>query len=280
MSLIVSLSTIPPRFSDLQPALEGLLRQTAPVDEIRLYIPKAYRRFPDWDGQLPDVPKGINIIQPEEDIGPATKALFAARELAGTDADLIYCDDDRIYHPRWIEQMIAARGPRSDIAVTTSALGQAHRAGILAPSRHGPPPVRARFTDFTQAHMWALLKRKLRQLLTGHIVPKPNGLLRYAKPGFVHVAEGFGAVLVKPDFFDETMFDIPPVLWSVDDIWLSGHLERKGIGILCASGFAIPPTTGAHDQAALASNVFDGADRSEANAACVKYMQETYGIWL
>jgi hypothetical protein len=276
MSLVISLSAIPPRFTELQPALEGLLKQTAKIDEIRLYIPKKYRRFPDWDGQLPAVPKGITIIQPDEDLGPATKVLFAARDLAGTDTDLIYCDDDRIYHPEWFARMIKARGDRTDIAVATSVLGHLGEIGITVPSRHGTPP-RQRTTPL---HAYKLVRRKLKQAITGATDPKPHHLVRFQTAGFDHIAEGFGAVLIKPDFFDKTMFDIPPVLWSVDDIWLSGHLERKGIGILCASGFEIPPTTGAHDQAALFDNVFDGADRYEANAACVKYMQDTYGIWL
>ena len=78
MSLVVSLTTIPPRFPYLMQSLPHLLAQTAKIDEIRLYVPKTYRRFPDYDGTLPDVPKGIRVIQPDEDLGPASKVLFAA----------------------------------------------------------------------------------------------------------------------------------------------------------------------------------------------------------
>jgi hypothetical protein len=106
VALVVSLSTIPPRFSDLCETLEALLRQTAPIDEIRLYVPRSYRRFPDYDGSLPDVPKGIRIIQPDEDLGPASKVLFAVDELRGTDTTIIYCDDDRIYEPDRFARMI------------------------------------------------------------------------------------------------------------------------------------------------------------------------------
>jgi hypothetical protein len=276
MSLVISLSAIPPRFSELQPALEGLLKQTAKIDEIRLYIPKKYRRFPDWDGQLPDVPHGVTIIQPDADLGPATKVLFAAQDLAGTDTDLIYCDDDRIYHPEWFERMISARGDRTDIAVATSVLSHLDKIGLMVPPSYGPRP-RHRNTPL---HVYRLMRRKLKQLVMGVTDPKPHRAMQFRRAGFDHIAEGLGAVLIKPDFFDETMFDIPPILWTVDDIWLSGHLERKGIGILCAAGFGIPPETGAADEAALHRSVIEGANRREADSACVKYMQETYGIWL
>jgi hypothetical protein len=61
--------------------LECLLRQTAQVDRVILYLPKHYRRFPDYDGHLPDVPDGVEIHQTEVDYGPATKILPAAHEL-------------------------------------------------------------------------------------------------------------------------------------------------------------------------------------------------------
>jgi hypothetical protein len=261
-------------------SLPHLLSQSTKIDEIRLYIPKTYRRFPDYDGRLPEVPQGVRIIRPDEDLGPASKVLFAADDLKGTDCDIIYCDDDRTYHRTWFEKMLAARGLRSDIAVATSGLGHVDEVGILKPSQHGRPPVRTRPSDLTLGQAKDLLIRKIKQLTTGVIDPKPPMLVRYHKPGFVHIAEGFGAVLVKPDFFDASMFEIPPVLWTVDDIWLSGHLERRGIGILCAAGFPFPTATDAHDFAALGDSEIEGADRFAANSACVKYMQETYGIWL
>lgn len=142
MSLVVSLSSIPPRFDKLEPVLNALLAQTAKIDEIRLYLPKTYRRFPDYDGSLPDVPRGVRIMRPNDDLGPASK-----------------------------------------------------------------------------------------------------------------------------------------VLWTVDDIWLSGHMERKGVPIWCLSGFEQPPKIAGTDESGLFDAVIDGAGRAEANLACVRYMQDTYGIW-
>ena len=79
--LIVSLSSIPPRFHKIGATLQALLGQSARIDRICLYIPEVYRRFPDWDGSLPEVPEGIEIHRTEADLGPATKVLAAAAHL-------------------------------------------------------------------------------------------------------------------------------------------------------------------------------------------------------
>ena len=81
--LIVSLSTIPPRFDKIGETLKSLLNQSVKADHIYLYIPETYRRFPDWDGQLPHVPDGITIRRTDIDLGPATKVLPAARAHRG-----------------------------------------------------------------------------------------------------------------------------------------------------------------------------------------------------
>ena len=54
---------------------------------------------------------------------------------------------------------------------------------------------------------------------------------KFRSGGYVAIGEGYGGFMVKPQFFDKTMWDIPPVMWTVDDVWLSGHLDSKGIGI-------------------------------------------------
>ena len=56
--VVVSLSTIPPRFPHLGEALKCLLDQTFLPDEIRVYIPKAYRRFPQHSFAIPEIPDG------------------------------------------------------------------------------------------------------------------------------------------------------------------------------------------------------------------------------
>jgi hypothetical protein len=86
---VISLSAIPPRFAHLGPVLDSLLRQRPRAEAVLLYIPKSYRRFPEWDGALPDVPEGVEIRRVEEDLGPATKLCLRFGSLK--DRRLISC---------------------------------------------------------------------------------------------------------------------------------------------------------------------------------------------
>ena len=78
---VISLTTIPSRMPHIRPTLDSLLDQRTPFDQVNLYIPKHYRRFPDYDGTLPDLPDGVTIRVVDEDFGPASKVLHAVREL-------------------------------------------------------------------------------------------------------------------------------------------------------------------------------------------------------
>jgi hypothetical protein len=50
-------------------------------------------------------------------------------------------------------------------------------------------------------------------------------------------------------------FDIPDLLWTVDDIWLSGQLAVNGVPIRKIT------------------------DHEQANRACIRHFQREYGIW-
>lgn len=276
MALVVSLSTIPTRFDKLEPVLLALVHQAASIDEIRLYVPKHYRRFPDYDGTLPTVPKGIRVIQPEDDLGPATKVLFAAQDLRGEDCDIIYCDDDRVYPKTWFARLLQQRAGRLDHCVAASTI-QLDRFGFALTKPRQPRP---RIQAFNPERTWALLRRKVKQFTAGANIRKPGRNRFVVKSGYAEIAEGCGGVLVRPDFFDDTAFDIPPVLWSVDDFWLSGQMARRNVPILAASRFRTAPLADHTTVDALYDTVLDGAGRHEANSACVDYMRKTYGIWL
>ncbi|WP_341368435.1 glycosyltransferase family 2 protein [Yoonia sp. BS5-3] len=245
MSVIVSLTTIPPRFSHIGSTLDGLLRQTAKLDEIRLYIPRKYRRFPDYDGNLPEVPAGVRIVRCDDDFGPASKVLHAVDDLHGSDCKLIYCDDDRRYQPDYFEQMIPESDKRDGtcIAVATRDISE-----ICATQGEQPGP-RAR--PYRKD-----LYYRLRRI--GQICSKPFGggrqrpsWPRNSDAGFADIARGVGAVLVRPDFFDAAAYDISDVLWSVDDVWLSGQLARLNIPIWGLSDINMPPPAAGEDVANL-----------------------------
>ena len=98
---IITLSTIPPRFAGIGGTLRSLVRQSSRPEAIELYVPAAYRRFPEWGGALPEVPPGVRIIRTPQDFGPATKILPAARAYRGQEVELLYADDDQCYQPGW-----------------------------------------------------------------------------------------------------------------------------------------------------------------------------------
>lgn len=104
----------------------------------------------------------------------------------------------------------------------------------------------------------------------------------FRHPGIVDFFEGFRGVLVRPEWFDDPCFDLMPVTWAVDDMWLSGHLARRGVPIwvLAAPPDVMPIGTTVHNASPLNDSVIDGHNRREANRACIRYFQNTHGVWL
>jgi len=277
LTRIVSFSSIPTRFDKLDVTIASLLSQTEPADKILLYIPETYRRFPDWDGTLPKVPDGIEIRRTAHDLGPATKILAAASEFRGQDIDILFCDDDRDYPKDMFARFWADRLQHPNAVICGLGL----QASIVADSGnvrpHYPRSYRTwRITDvgFQLHYLWNQIKAG-----TNWRNAKEPNRRAYKRSGYVDIFEGCGGVLVKPDFFDQVAYDIPPVLWSVDDVWLSGMLARRDIPIWLHGNLAAPVVTGAGRVDALVHAVIEGADRSTANRLAVEYMQATYGIW-
>lgn len=275
--LIVTLSSIPPRFGLLQPTLRAILGQTSPADRVILYIPRSYRRFPEWDGTLPQVPDGVEIRRTDLDLGPATKVLPAVQDFAKEDVDILFCDDDRGYPPNWIAAFRRLREAHPDEALALVGC----QAETMAPSegvgRRQPRAARRwRSTDwrFQAQYLW----HQLRAGRSWREVPAPKRRVT-ARAGYVDIFEGCGGVMVQPYMFDAAAFDIPSVLWAVDDVWLSGMVTKNGVPIWLDANHVDPPELEAYSKAALAASVIDGADRATANAMAVKYMQDTYGIW-
>ena len=106
----ISLTSIPPRFDRLDPVLLALLAQRPRPARVILCLPRRYARFagPVTPPALPD---GVDLLWHDTDLGPATKALPAARHLAGRVPRLIYCDDDWIMGPGWAAALLAAAHP-------------------------------------------------------------------------------------------------------------------------------------------------------------------------
>lgn len=275
--LVISLSSVPARFEKTWQTLESLLAQTADVDAVLLYIPKRYRRFPDWDGALPKVPEGVQIRRIDEDWGPATKVLGAAREFRGQDVDILFCDDDRWYAPAWAQRFLDA-GARHPGCIIAHLGIEAHWLVPGGEARDLQPRAvrRWRITDvsFQLRYLWQDLRHWKRR----KAIPRPTRKT-FRRSGYMDIFEGCAGVLTRPEHFDDVAYDIPPVLWSVDDVWLSGMVGRLGVPIWVEANIREPVDTEAERHAPLYSFAFDGVGRHKANRQGVQYMRENYGIW-
>ncbi|MDM7932951.1 glycosyltransferase family 2 protein [Tabrizicola sp.] len=279
MRHIISLSTIPPRFAAIGPTLASLVGQSSRPEAVELYIPKSYRRFPTWGGGLPQVPDGVTIVRVDEDLGPATKVLPAARTYRGQELDLLFADDDHFYRPDWAQRFLMVRKAHPTAAVCASGTTVARLGRDWVSDGPLPKAVRAP----RPSEQWGYW---LRRLLANSRRPDPTRpQLRAAhrkldRSGHVDIAEAFAGVALRPDFLDEDAFVIPPVLWAVDDVWLSGQLARRHIPIWADRRLnRSVAIRGVVDTTPLLRAVIEGADRRAANLACVDYMRETYGIW-
>ncbi len=261
LRVIVSLSSIPSRFSSIGPTLLSILRQTTPPDEIRLYIPHRYRRFPDWDGALPAVPEGVDIHRCAEDFGPATKVLPAVRDLRGEDAEILFCDDDRIYDPEWLGRFVAGRTAHPDCAIV--------EAGRFVPGFRGTATPRAR----PRRKGWRYRLARIASL--GLYAPPP-----WVSSGHVDVLKGFGGVLIRPQFIPDFAFDIPDILWTVDDPWLSGCLAANGVDIWLNAGTIPSIERRIAGRDSLLKFSVRGHGRDDANHACFRWFQGNRGIWV
>lgn len=260
MKLIVTLSSIPPRFDYLEGTLASLLGQSQAPDEIRLYIPHAYRRFPDWDGRLPKVPEGVAVCRPDCDYGPATKVLPAVRDLRGTRAEILFCDDDRIYDPLWTSRFLHHRKHHPDCALVEAG-------GLLK-------------TSSVRSSMAIKVHKGLRYRLTRAATLGLYKPRQWTHSGFVDIAKGYGGVMIRSDFLPAEAFNIPDFLWTVDDYWISGLLQAQGIGIWLDADAPLSRKSEAADRDPLLRFAIRGHGRGDANAACVAWFQNNYGIWL
>jgi hypothetical protein len=269
MKRIISLTSIPPRFPFLRPTLESLVAQR--VDEIRLYIPFSYRRFPDWDGLLPEVPKGVTLQRAEADYGPATKILPACRDLRGQEVQILFCDDDGTFVPGWASTLFALQKDRPSDAV----------AGYVRPAQgYVTNPV-------------SLLKHpRVREIPIRRDIPYRFGRLVHkifgipaplrrpiGRAGYGEVLFGVGGAVVRPHFFDDAAYDIPEEAWAVDDVWLSAQLARRGIAIYCPRRHPMPTAADSATHDALVDMKLEAGRRQDLNRLAACYCQENLGVW-
>ena len=242
--------------------MKSLLNQNTPISSIILWVPERYRRSDFGSIKLPALPLGVELRRCPIDYGPATKILPAVQEFAGQNVRLLYCDDDRIYHPDWaahlVEQSvcypddcIVEAGEKIEVTALR-AFANTRRYRLLAHSTLG---------IYGHFH-----RKKIRALDPGH--------------GPVDIAKGYGGVVIRPTFLPRTAFEIPDLLWTVDDVWLSGQMTLNGVTIRKVSRIEKSTKTNLSSVAALLDFELEDSGRHAANLSCIRHFQEAFGIWM
>jgi hypothetical protein len=269
---IVSLTTIPPRFPHLPRKLASLLKQSVPASAIELYIPKAYRRFPGEVPKLPPLPEGVTVVTVDRDFGPGTKLLPALEKWHGQDVDILICDDDRLQDRDWIKRLTYSRGSRPNDIICERGWSISDRFGIVQSQILMPRAIQSKRQGRTLSY------RLKRMLSFGLHHPKRS---LYEMGGYVDVFEGFLGALIPSGAMPAIAWSIPDVLWTVDDVWLSGMAKLNGVGVWAHSIPRPIHSNGFWDKvAALTNFVEQGKDREKADRMCVEYMRQNHGVWL
>ena len=275
--VILSLSTIPPRFEMLGMSLNSLINQKRKADEIHVYIPKTYKRFPEHNFCIPDVPEGVSVKIIDHDYGPATKALPCAKAYRGTNTRIIYGDDDRFADTSWLDNMLKCSDERPEDVIVSSGI-TLQNYGLMLKNQNFFPRAKRAKVKYDFEYLARRLVQKFFETTTSKSRIKP-ARCNYSSSGYVDIALGVGGVSVRADFFDESFFEIPEILWPDDDIWLSGNYLRQGRGIWASNKIRFPVDSGASNTSGLAFSIINGKDRNKTALDGILYMQELYDIW-
>ena len=276
--VILSLSTIPPRFGMLGVSLNSLINQKRKADEIHVYIPKTYKRFPEHNFCIPDVPEGVSVKIIDHDYGPATKALPCAKAYRGTNTRIIYGDDDRFADTSWLDNMLKCSDERPEDVIVSSGMTLQDNYGLMLKNQNFFPRAKRAKVKYDIEYLARRLVQKFFETTTSKSRIKP-ARCNYSSSGYVDIALGVGGVSVRADFFDESFFEIPEILWPEDDIWLSGNYLRQGRGIWASNKIRFPVDSGASNTSGLAFSIINGKDRNKTALDGILYMQELYDIW-
>jgi len=269
--IVITLTAIPPRFANLGAKFASIARQSVRPDRVQLTLPRQYRRFPGERPALPPLPDWVEIHETELDYGPGTKILPAARRWAGTPTDLLVCDDDRLQDSDWIARFHRTRAGRPDDILCERGWNIEDRFDL---SQAAPALPRARLSP----RGGRTLAYRLQRALTLGLSHPPRRL--YEAAGYVDVFEGFLGAMIPVSAIPEAAFDIPEVIWTVDDVWISGMATQNGTHVWAHDEARPVHSDGRFDRvAALRHHVEQGIGRDGADRMAVEYLRQHYGVW-
>jgi hypothetical protein len=198
---IISLTTIPSRIKNIKKTIDSLLMQQL---DIYVWIPRVVKRTgEEFDGKMPTFLKNNSRINVEvvEDMGSITK-LIPALDL---DEDVIITCDDDIYYPiGWASGLLEAHEKFPKYALCYR--------GRRFPNR--------------QNKQYGSTK-----------------IFHGAEYEFVDIITGVRGALYHKNFFDKKIYNFKNFIpaWFVDDVWISGCLDDRGIKRMCIPNLQASP---------------------------------------
>tara|TARA_Y100001980_G_C14548606_1_gene329942 strand:- start:373 stop:1137 length:765 start_codon:yes stop_codon:yes gene_type:complete len=252
--VIISLTTIPPRFKYLSLSIESILNQTIKPDKIVIHIPEIYNNFSYENENLPQFLSDKVIYNRQtKDYGPATKLLgLYNTELynnMSNDDIIIVIDDDRIYNNKLIETFL--KFSKKNITKVLTVAGW---------------------------DIETLTKNKYKI----NNKKQPRGI-EFAREGYIDILGGCCGFLITKrncpfnykEIFETNSNDEK---YYVDDVFISGFLTLNNIDIY------LIPNAKYNDESRNNNNNIHALSANPAcqlkrNIKCIEYFINKYNIW-
>jgi hypothetical protein len=244
MRVIVTLTTVPPRFPYLPRTLGSIRAQSRMPDRIMINVPRQYMRF----GQVPleqlaaEAGSDIEINLVPQDFGPATKLIGTTfRDDLEPNDLLISIDDDRHYDRNLVARHVEAN-LKDEETVKTEAGWEIEQ---LSPFGY---------------------RKKL----------SPRGV-EFVREGYIDCLGGCCGVSFFKRHLDAQVRDVPRQSTFVDDIFFSAYFARKGVPIRILKDGIDQLRT----YAEMVSPLFWGKEleRRKLNEDAIRYFRDAWRIW-
>lgn len=255
--IVVSLSTIPSRISEIVPTVKSLLSQKRAPKKIKLYVPEfSMREHVEYivPEELTNL-KCLEVVRVERDWGPSTK-FIPAIESHDSDQKILVVDDDNMYPSTMLAAFDRASDERPDWIVAASGW-------------RVPDDLVDRATT-----LWTNISKQ-------PPVPIPTTRVNDYYP--IDIVQGYSGFMIKPRFFNLDQLtdypDEPKAVRFVDDVWVSAHaLVPKYV--FPSNRFCYIPfwTEGFFKSNSLASINNHGKERDEDrnNSIALRYFKDEW----
>jgi hypothetical protein len=218
-SLVISLTSFPPRIERVHLVIQSLLTQTLQPHRIVLYLSQQEfpnRTLPQRLARLAQLAKDrFEIRFVEGNLGPYKKLLCALGDFSGS--PIVTCDDDRIYPPQLLARLVRAAEQRPRTIICTCGRRMTARGNRLNSYREWPHD-------------------------------------RAPERSFWLLPLGTWGVLYPPDSLDPAVHDtdlIQTLSPLTDDIWLKAMSLRQNVPCSATGGDQAIPELRFRDDAPL-----------------------------